>query len=94
MLWLILGLLIGAGAFWLATRGNLNVRWYEWLVAILAVLLALFAIQNYASSLAENEPRAAGILLAMFGLPALILGIVAGVLVWLRKRPAGVASES
>lgn len=94
MLWLILGLLIGVGGFWLATRGNLNARWYEWLLAILAVLLALFAIQNYTASLAENEPRAAGLLLAMFGLLALILGIVTGVLVWLRKRPASLISES
>lgn len=93
MLWLILGLLIGAVAFWIATRGSFSLRWYEWLLAALGMVLILFAIQNYGASLAENESRAAGILLTMFGLPGLILGGVAGVLIWLRQRPTSAVEK-
>ena len=88
MTWLIFGLLIGAGFFWLATRSNIKLRWYEWVLAVLAVILILFAIQNYSASQFELEPRAASIMLWMFGLPGLILGIVAGVLAWIRNRKA------
>ncbi len=86
MTWLILGLLFGAGFFWLATRSSFKLRWYEWVLAVLAVILILFAIQNYSASQAEFEPRAGSIMLWMFGLPGLILGIVAGVLAWMRNR--------
>ena len=88
MTWLILGLLFGAGFFWLATRPNFKLRWYEWILAALGVILILFAIQNYQASMVELEPRAASILLWMFGLPGLILAVVAGVLAWMRNRKA------
>lgn len=88
MTWLILGLLFGAAFFWLATRPNFKLRWYEWILAMLGVILILFAIQNYQASIVELEPRAASILLWMFGLPGLILAVVAGVLAWMRNRKA------
>ncbi|KAA3657847.1 MAG: dehalogenase [Chloroflexi bacterium] len=88
MTWLILGLLFGAVFFWLATRPNFKLRWYEWILAVLGVILILFAIQNYQASIVELEPRAASILLWMFGLPGLILAVVAGVLAWMRNRKA------
>ncbi len=86
MLWLILGLLLGAGFFWLATSGKVKFRWYEWILVVLGVILILFAIQNYSASQFELEPRAAGIMLWLFGLPGLVLAALAGVLAWMRGR--------
>lgn len=90
MFWLIIGLILGVFFFWLATAAKFKLTWYEWILTVLAVILALYAIQNYSASLVELEPRAAGILLALFGLPAVILALVDGLLVWnrLRKAPA------
>ncbi len=86
MLWLILGLLLGAGIYWLATQATFKLTWYEWVLAVLAVILILFTIQNYSASMTELEPRAAGTMLWLFGLPGVILGVIAGVLVWWRSR--------
>jgi hypothetical protein len=91
MLWLILGLIIGAGAVglaWYARARQVKIRWYEWLLGVAAIMLALLAIQNYVGSLAELEPQAAPVLLAMFGVPAIILASIAVFLVWRRQRAA------
>ena len=85
-MWLFFGLVLGAFFFWLATQKKFGFTWYEWVLAILAAILALFAIQNYSTSIVELEPRAAGFLLLIFGLPALIFAIVDVVLVWMRQR--------
>ncbi len=79
MWWLILGVIIGAGGWWLVawtSKNNLRVTWYEWLIAAVAVLFALGAVQNFFASFAELEPQAAWILLALFGVPALVLGAI------------------
>ena len=91
MLWLILGLIIGVGGWWLVgwTRSKkIRVAWYEWLLTVLAVGLALLAIQNFTASVAELEPGAAWVLLAIFGIPALILEAIAVFLVWRRQKGA------
>jgi hypothetical protein len=64
----------------------LGVRWYEWLLAALAVALALLAIQNYTAFLSEMEPHAANVMLALLGIPALILAALAVFSVWWRGR--------
>ncbi|MBI4789193.1 MAG: dehalogenase [Chloroflexi bacterium] len=89
MLWLIIGLIVGVGGWWLvswAGKKKLGVKWYEWLLTALAVGFALLAIQNFQASLAELEPGAAGILLALFGIPAVILEAIAAFLVWRRQK--------
>jgi len=93
LLWLILGLVLGAVLLWLATRASLRFTWYEWLLAALALVLLLFTVQNYFASLTELEPRAAGFMLLLFGLPGLILVVVDSVLVWLRLRKPKVAAK-
>ncbi len=90
-LWLILGLLVGAAAFWLATRPNFKLTWYEWVLAALAVILVLFSLQNYLASQAELEPRAAGLMLMLFTLPGMILAAVDAVLVLVRLKRAKAA---
>lgn len=88
MWWLILGLLIGAGIYWLATQNKFKLTWYEWVLGVLGVILVLFALQNYSASQFELEPRAGGIMLWMFGLPGLVLMAIAGVLSWMQSRKA------
>jgi hypothetical protein len=97
MLWLILGLIIGAGGWWLVswTRARrLQVTWLEWLLLIVAVVFALLAIQNFAASLSELEEQAPWVLLILFGAPAVILAALAWLLVWRRQRTAGVQPKA
>ncbi|MEK7442539.1 MAG: dehalogenase [Chloroflexota bacterium] len=94
MLWLILGLVLGALFIWMATRSNFKLTWYEWILVALATILALFAIQNYSASLTELEPRAANFLLMMFGLPAVVLAaIAAGLAVFRLMRSKKASSQ-
>jgi len=86
MMWLILGLLLGAGIYWLATQSKFKLTWYEWVLGVIGIILILFTIQNYFASVAELEPRAAGFMVLLFGLPGLILLVLAGILAWLKNR--------
>ncbi len=97
MWWLILGVIIGVGGMWLVSRTrkqNVRVTWYEWLLAVLAVLFALLAIQNFTASFTELEPQAAWILLAMFGVPAVIFAAIAWFLVWRRSKVGGAPAKA
>ena len=86
MFWLIAGLVLGAAIFWLATGSQVKLTWYEWVIGVLGIILILFAIQNYSASQVELEAKAAGLLLLIFGLPGLILAVVAGVLAFMRGK--------
>ena len=61
-MWLIIGLVIGAAlvtlALWLRGR-RIVVKWYEWLIGAIGLLLLLFTIQNFVASFAEYEEYAA-----------------------------------
>ena len=89
MLWLILGILIGAGLLFLYNRPTIKLAWFDWIFLVLAVIFFLLAIANYTGSMEELEPRAAGILLASFGIPGLILSLVVGMRVWRNRSNAG-----
>ena len=92
MWWLIIGLVLGVVIYWLATRHKFT--WYEWVLAVLGVILILFAFQNYFASQLEYEPRAGNIMLWMFGLPGLILLVIAGGLAWWQSRKVAPASAT
>ena len=91
MLWLIIGLVAGIGVLalvqWLRSR-NMMVKWYEWLIGALGLLLVLASVQHYAGSLSERYPTAAWMGALAFGIPALILLAVAWQLVIRRQRSA------
>lgn len=91
LLWLIIGLIIGAGILalvpWLRNRG-IKVTWYEWLIVAIGLLLLMFAIDSFVGSRVELEPSAAWMFGLMFGLPALILVAITWQLVRRRKRAA------
>lgn len=80
MLWLILGILIGLGLFGLYTKvkaGQLIVRWYQWVLGIMAVIMLLLTIENYLGFQEELEPVAANFVILAMGLPAVILAVIA-----------------
>jgi hypothetical protein len=86
MFWLIAGLVLGAAIFWLATASKVKLTWYEWVLGVLGIILILFAIQNFGASQVALEAKAGNLLLLVFGLPGLILAVVAGVLAFLRGK--------
>lgn len=76
MLWLVLGIAIGFGLFMIISRfkaGRFNVKWYQWVLGIVSLLMILFTVQNYFGLLEELEPQAARFMLLAAGLPAIIL---------------------
>ena len=90
-MWLIIGLIAGAAVLGLVLwmRGkDVSVKWYEWLIGALGLVILLFTIQNYAGSLSELESTAANMFLLVTGLPAIILLAVSWQLVARRQRAA------
>ena len=92
MLWLVLGLLIGAGLILLARQKQIKLAWFDWGLLVLAAAGAVMAIQNYQASLAEHEPTAAVILLSAFGVPAILLAAVVAMRVWRNREAVAVPS--
>ena len=88
-MWLIIGLIAGAAVLglilWMRGR-DVSVKWYEWLIGALGLMLLLFTIQNFAGSLAELDSTAANMFLVVSGLPAIILLAVSWQLVARRQR--------
>ena len=87
-MWLIIGFIAGGVILglvvWLRST-KVSVRWYEWLIGVAGLALALFTIQNFAGSVAELEITAAKMFLLATGLPALILLAIAWQLVTRRQ---------
>ncbi len=89
IMWVIVGLIVGAGLLWLVLRvrnQGTEIKWYDWLIGIIGLLLLLFTIQNFAGSMAEVESTAANMFLLVTGLPALILLAVVWQLIARRQR--------
>src|SRR5512136_2971512 len=97
MLWLVIGLIVGIGAFWLVSwlrARKIAVTWYEWALIVVAVILALLAIQNFEGSVAELEMRGAWVLLALFGFPALFVAAAAWRLIQRHNLRASTPAKS
>ena len=89
-MWFIIGIICAAVfflAFTLLKKNNINVAWWEWLLAAIAVLFLIFAINWMGEAYAENEPKAAITFLWTFGLAAIVFGAAAGVSYFLRNKP-------
>ena len=79
-MWLFVGIAVGVGVLALALWSNkqdVSIKWYEWAIGTIGLLLLLFTVQNYFASNAELELTAANLFLLATGLPALILLAVA-----------------
>jgi uncharacterized membrane protein len=80
-MWFLVGMLLGALvlalALWLR-KGNVAVKWYEWLIAAIALVLMLFGLQNYWATRAEHWNSGTPLtFLLVFCLPAAIILLVA-----------------
>jgi hypothetical protein len=90
MEWLIVGAVLGGAgcrfASW-ARAKKISIKWYVWVLAGLAVLMAALTVMDYSTLTAAMEPAAAGILLWLFGAPALILALIAvGLVCWQNRK--------
>ena len=88
-MWIIIFFALGIGLTllfgWLRSR-QITVNWWEWLLGALGLLALLMAIQNFVTSFAELESDAAWLMLATFGVPALILLGIPASRIWRRFR--------
>lgn len=88
-MWFFFGIAIGGAVLalllWLRNH-NIMVKWYEWLIGALGLLMVLMAINLFAGSQAEHYPGASWLGLLMFGVPALILLAIDWQLIARRQR--------
>lgn len=80
MWWFLFGIVLGVGilAVVLSVRARkIAVRWYEWLMGAVALILALLILQNFLASYAEHEPRAAWMGVLFMGIPCAVLAVLA-----------------
>lgn len=91
-MWLLIGLVIGAGLMalrlWLRKR-EITLKWYEWVIGVAGVGVLFYMIRNVNGSFADNEAKAAVTFLWLFGAPAIVLLAIAWLLPWRRHRKAG-----
>ena len=64
---------------------KIAVKWWEWVLLGLGVLLFVFGLQNLFGGLAEGEAKAAWLLFATFGIVGLILIVVPIILIQKHK---------
>lgn len=80
----LITLLLGAGLatllFWLRSR-SISLKWYEWVLGVIGLVLVIFAIQHYFGSISEMAYKAGTMGLAVFGIPGIILLVLAWQLV-------------
>jgi hypothetical protein len=82
------GLFVG-GLVWLVLwirSANIAVKWYEWLIGAIGLLIGIVAVENFFAAFVEFENQASWLYLLVFGLPALILLAVSVQLVFRRHR--------
>jgi len=90
-MWFIFAIVVGAallGGGWFLYSKGITLKWYEWLIGVIGILLLIFAIQNAVGGFAEFEKTAGQIFLFAFGGAALIIIAVAVFLAWRRIASA------
>ena len=77
MFWigLIIGVVALAGTY-LLLKSDFRLKWWQWLIAALAVLALFAATQHLFGSFAENEVKSAWIGFGIFAVIASVLGIL------------------
>ena len=83
-MWFVIGVLVGAGLvglYLLLKRIDFTVRWYEWLVGAIGIIVFSFGLDNvFALAQSESSTGAPGVFFLLFALPGiLILLIAAGI---------------
>jgi sensor histidine kinase regulating citrate/malate metabolism len=89
MEWLIIGAVLGVAGLRLASWANakkISIKWYVWILVVLAVLMTALTAMDYNTLILGMEPSTARVVLWLFGGPALILALIAVGLVWWQNR--------
>ena len=80
-MWFAAGLLVGAALvilFLQLKRINVTVKWYEWLIGIIGMLVVVYGLQNvFALAESESSTGAPGTFFLLFALPGIIFLLVA-----------------
>ena len=97
MWWLIIGLVLGAAALWLASWArskNVSIKWYTWIPIVLAVLFFALMVMESNTMAKQMEPAAAGFVLGFYGIPGLVLALIAGGLVWWQNKKTAKSAKA
>lgn len=76
--YVLVGFILGGGTVYLGfllKEKAINLKWYEWLLVVLAFVLFLFLGQTFIASFGEGEPRAAWMSLLFLGLPIVLIAV-------------------
>lgn len=89
MEWIIFAFFLGAAVVWFfgwLRAKKITLKWYEWLMGVIAILLLIGSVQHYLGSLREDYLTAGIIGTLIFGIPALILIAVDWQLIVRRRK--------
>lgn len=76
MEWIIFAFFLGAALVWFLVwlqKTQRSLKWYEWLIGILGIMLLIGSVQHYLGSVREDYLTPGVIGAMIFGIPALIL---------------------
>jgi hypothetical protein len=89
MLNIILGALTISVLWFLVNFVNsrsLKITWWQWLLTIFGLVYLVFVLASVATLIVEGAPQAALVIGGIFGLIAVIWGVLVGRFVFLRKN--------
>ena len=88
-MWFVIGIIIATlffCAYYFHGKLNIKLAWWEWLLAAVAVLFFIFAINWMIEARMENEPQAGFTFLWTFGLAGILCVAGACASYFLRKK--------
>ena len=90
-MWMAIAVALTVGTIWLVQwlrRSGKRTTWYDWLIAVIGLMLFIFTVQNFYGCFMETEPQAAWMFALVTGLPSLVLLAIPALQVWRRNRAA------
>lgn len=88
MIYLIIGALTAISFILLlnySRKYNLTVKWWQWMVTVLAFLYTVFVLASIVSFLEEGSPRGALVMGMIMGMIAIIWGVLLARFVFARR---------
>jgi uncharacterized membrane protein len=87
--WFPIGIVLTAAVvgliFWLRQR-KIELKWWEWLIGFVGLLMLLLTIQTLIGAVREQEAVAVWKFAMVLGLPTLILLLIPSLQIWRRSR--------
>ena len=87
--WFIVGLVLGTAGLWLgawARAKNISIQWYAWIFIVLAALLFALMVMDFRTLTTATEPSMAEGILWLYGIPGLVLILIAVSLIWWQNK--------